>query len=762
MQRRHVRLYTVCILVFISLFAAHAALAQRDPDTDGDGLPDSVDACPRESGPRENGGCPLPTPVPDSDGDGLVDTADNCPNASGPRENGGCPLPTPVPDSDGDGLADTADNCPNASGPRENGGCPLPTPVPDSDGDGLADTADNCPNASGPRENGGCPLPTPVPDSDGDGLPDNADNCPNAFGPRENGGCPLPTPTPFPAIVPLSGSVEPGLMQPTQGPITSTAPGCFLRNVGTTPYPVVYYDASLNFSTVDYPDYINWVQGVDYNDSTSAPEIQAVSDDIVAIMAPDAFQYVEKILNVPVPGLGLVQVYRLWLGGWVIPGAFPGEIQLILGTPPCPEELLIGTPDFDITIPELDFDFLPDGIRLADIIGPTLAPWGAGDADASNGTPALSPDFLRGEATCLRVGRGGLAVCLPQSAATDADSPAQDLHFLPVDRGIFGLVDSPDGARPVLMVDDLLLDGAAIAAALLDDAPAAPDAPFAPGRRGSMTFLPNLGIPGMIGFLLNVDGDSLLLPVGVGGDGCTGGIGMLLAGGQAIFCGDLDGDGDTDSADADAYFGADAPGLVFNGIIVFGEDGASVRDPLGRDFDIASEDGSIIAVSLLLPAIQKVREAAARAVACDGSVLPAELAQSFQFCDGSVMPSDAGQIIPVEVFGDGSVVPAEALAALENGAGVGGLSVLLLAEAPGDGSVMPAALSLLPPGTDISGDGSVMPGDVMQAGDGSVFVLLPGDNQLVLGDGSVIPAPLGALFGVVGGQAFLAVPSAAG
>ncbi len=54
-------------------------------DTDNDGIPDHLDACPTEAGPKELNGCP------DRDGDGVPDKDDACPDVPGPASNKGCP-----------------------------------------------------------------------------------------------------------------------------------------------------------------------------------------------------------------------------------------------------------------------------------------------------------------------------------------------------------------------------------------------------------------------------------------------------------------------------------------------------------------------------------------------------------------------------------------------------------------------------------------------------------------------------------------------
>lgn len=151
------------------------AYSPRTQDTDGDGLMDPEDRCPKVKGPRENNGCPWP----DTDGDGLLDKDDRCPRVPGPKENKGCPYD----DFDGDGLKDNVDKCPKKPGPRANKGCPWP----DTDGDGIYDHLDKCPKRFGPRANKGCPWP----DTDGDGLIDPKDKCPKKAGPISNKGCPL-------------------------------------------------------------------------------------------------------------------------------------------------------------------------------------------------------------------------------------------------------------------------------------------------------------------------------------------------------------------------------------------------------------------------------------------------------------------------------------------------------------------------------------------------------------------------------------------
>ena len=57
-------------------------------DTDGDGIVDSLDACPLIAGLQVYKGCP----IPDRDKDGVNDEEDKCPDLPGDRKNAGCPI----------------------------------------------------------------------------------------------------------------------------------------------------------------------------------------------------------------------------------------------------------------------------------------------------------------------------------------------------------------------------------------------------------------------------------------------------------------------------------------------------------------------------------------------------------------------------------------------------------------------------------------------------------------------------------------------
>ena len=170
-----------------------SAVADHDPtrvlatwplDTDGDGLPDSVDTDDDNDGVLDSSDPdPLdPDICGDIDGDGCDDCAigtdnfgpqpDNDPNNDGTDTDGDGSCDAGDPDDDNDGVPDVTDTAPLD-----------PDICEDIDGDGCDDCAigtdnfghlpDNDPNNDGI-------------DTDGDGLCDAGDNCPLDINPNQN------------------------------------------------------------------------------------------------------------------------------------------------------------------------------------------------------------------------------------------------------------------------------------------------------------------------------------------------------------------------------------------------------------------------------------------------------------------------------------------------------------------------------------------------------------------------------------------------
>ena len=128
------------LVSLVRTFGGHKKAAEpevakvvADLDSDGDGIPDSKDKCPKEAedkdGFQDEDGCP----DPDNDGDGIPDATDKCPmeaeDKDGFQDDDGCP----DPDNDNDGIPDAADKCPNEpetkNGYQDEDGCPDEIPA---------------------------------------------------------------------------------------------------------------------------------------------------------------------------------------------------------------------------------------------------------------------------------------------------------------------------------------------------------------------------------------------------------------------------------------------------------------------------------------------------------------------------------------------------------------------------------------------------------------------------------------------------------
>lgn len=172
------------LLAGLTLTLGRAPAPEALPaDSDGDGITDDADRCPKQAGDPPDG-CPKRK---DSDGDGIMDDVDRCKSepetVNSFEDDDGCP--DKVPDKDGDGLSDALDSCidqpEDVDGFEDTDGCP----DPDDDKDGVLDGSDKCPREAGPVENKGCPDT----DRDGDGVVDRLDNCPDEPGTAANHGC---------------------------------------------------------------------------------------------------------------------------------------------------------------------------------------------------------------------------------------------------------------------------------------------------------------------------------------------------------------------------------------------------------------------------------------------------------------------------------------------------------------------------------------------------------------------------------------------
>ncbi len=160
-----------------------------EDDTDGDGVPDALDACPgTEAGAGvDSNGCSCTQrgdcPPEDSDADGVPDNADTCPGTAGGAvvDTNGCSCEQRgdcIADDDGDGVADEDDDCPDtpAGAAVDAAGCACMQR--DTDADGVDDCLDACANTpmDGLVDSNVCACSQL--DDDGDGVDNCDDLCP--------------------------------------------------------------------------------------------------------------------------------------------------------------------------------------------------------------------------------------------------------------------------------------------------------------------------------------------------------------------------------------------------------------------------------------------------------------------------------------------------------------------------------------------------------------------------------------------------------
>ena len=144
-------------------------------DSDGDGVPDTIDNCPNTANPDQK----------DSDGDGVGDACDGCPNDPKKTATGVCGCGVADTDSDGDGVPDCIDKCPSDSGKTDPGTCGCGVADTDSDGDGVPDCIDKCPTDPKKTDPGTCGCGVADTDTDADRVPDCKDNCKTTSNPNQ-------------------------------------------------------------------------------------------------------------------------------------------------------------------------------------------------------------------------------------------------------------------------------------------------------------------------------------------------------------------------------------------------------------------------------------------------------------------------------------------------------------------------------------------------------------------------------------------------
>ncbi|WKN31504.1 tandem-95 repeat protein [Porifericola rhodea] len=161
-----------CVIGTVNLSVVNAGPA----DSDGDGIPDSVEIGTDSDNPRDTDGDGIPDfEDTDSDGDGIPDAVEAKTNLSSPVDTDADGTPDyRDTDSDGDGIPDSEEAGDNPAKPTDTDGDGIPdTQDEDSDGDGIPDSIEAGSSPAQPQDSDSDGIPNHLDtDSDNDGIPD--------------------------------------------------------------------------------------------------------------------------------------------------------------------------------------------------------------------------------------------------------------------------------------------------------------------------------------------------------------------------------------------------------------------------------------------------------------------------------------------------------------------------------------------------------------------------------------------------------------
>jgi hypothetical protein len=127
-------------------------------DTDGDLVPDCLDACKNDLNKTEPKLCGCGVSEVDADSDFSPDCLDACDSDPQKTAAGQCGCGKPDTDGDGDGTADCLDICPTDNSKTSPGTCGCGIADIDTDKDGSFDCNDSCPTDPAKSGTGGCPC----------------------------------------------------------------------------------------------------------------------------------------------------------------------------------------------------------------------------------------------------------------------------------------------------------------------------------------------------------------------------------------------------------------------------------------------------------------------------------------------------------------------------------------------------------------------------------------------------------------------------